>query len=105
MLPQHRKPTSPGEMIRQFILEELHLTQGALAAALGVSRQTVAHLVNGHSRVTAGMALRLGRLTNTSPEMWLGVQQTLDLWEAQRELASTLKTLEPLPGLEQSKTA
>lgn len=31
------------------------------------------------------MAMRLGRLLNTTPKSWLSMQQALDLWELETE--------------------
>jgi addiction module HigA family antidote len=81
MIPEN-KPTHPGEFIREDILEEFGLTQTALAEKLGVSRRTINQLVNEKRGVTADMALRLGRLTNTTPQLWLNLQMAHDLWEA-----------------------
>jgi addiction module HigA family antidote len=84
MIPEN-KPTHPGEFIREDILQEFGLTQTKLAKRLGVSRRTVNQLVNEKRGVTADMALRLGQLTNTTPQLWLNLQMTFDLWEASQE--------------------
>jgi len=83
LIPENR-PTHPGEFIREDILLELNLTQGELAEMLGVSRRSINQLVNEKRSVTADMALRLGKFTNTSPQMWLNLQTAVDLWEASR---------------------
>ena len=38
--------------------------------------------INEKTRITADMALRLGRFTQTSPEMWLNLQLAVELWDA-----------------------
>jgi len=81
LIPENR-PTHPGEFIREDILIELNLTQAELAEKLGVSRRSINQLVNEKRSVTADMALRLGKFTNTSPQMWLNLQTAVDLWEA-----------------------
>lgn len=60
-------------------LAELKLTQQTLANALDVSLLTANQLCNGHRRVTADMALRLGTAFNTSPAWWLKHQAQQDL--------------------------
>jgi addiction module HigA family antidote len=47
-----------------------------------VSRKTINEIVNGKRGITAEMALRLGMFTRTSPEMWLNLQNAVDLWDA-----------------------
>lgn len=93
-LPETR-PTHPGVFIREDILEEFDLTQEALAQRLGVSRRSVNQLVNGRRSVTADMALRLGKFTNTSPQLWLNLQAAVDLWDA-RQTAVSLEPIEPI---------
>lgn len=81
MIPQNR-PSHPGEFIREYILDEFDLTQEQLALRLGVERKTISWLVNGKGKMSAAMAWRLGKFTNTTPQMWINLQTTLDLWEA-----------------------
>lgn len=35
--------------------------------------------------MTPDMAIRLGRLLGNGPEIWLRMQQTLELWKLERE--------------------
>ena len=57
------------------------MTQAEFAKRLGVSRLTVSELINEKRAVSPDMAMRLGRLLGNGPEIWLRMQQTLDLWE------------------------
>ncbi len=75
-----RRPTHPGEILREDVLPALGLTQGELARRLGVSRLTVSELLREKRGVSPDMALRLARLLNTTPESWLNMQQAVDLW-------------------------
>ena len=84
MLPKKR-PSIPGEFIKEDILKEFSQTQDELAHRLGVSRRTVNELVNGKRGLTADIAVRLAKLTNTSSEMWMNLQTSLELWEAARD--------------------
>ncbi len=81
MIPKYR-PTHPGEFIKEDILNEFGLTQAQLAEALGVSYHNINQLVNEKCHLTADMALRLSRFTQTTPEMWLNLQLAIDLWDA-----------------------
>lgn len=81
MIPKNR-PTPPGEFIKEDILKELGITQVQLADSLGVSYQTLNQVINEKNRLTADMALRLSRFTQTSPEMWLNLQFAVELWDA-----------------------
>lgn len=50
------------------------------ARRLGATRATLSRIRNGHSAISANMAVRLGLLLGTSPELWLGMQSSYDLW-------------------------
>jgi addiction module HigA family antidote len=86
MLPTHRPPTTPGEMLREEFLAPSKLSQEALARRLGVTFQTVSRIVNGHQRITADMAVLLGRELGTTAEFWMNAQTDLDLWRARKKL-------------------
>ena len=75
-----RKPTHPGELLREDILPSLNMTQTEFAKRLGVSRLSVSELLLEKRALSADMAVRVGRLTNTTPESWLRMQEALELW-------------------------
>ena len=79
-----RKPTHPGALLRQDVLPELKITQQEFADRLGVSRRTVSEVLLERRSITPDMAIRLGKLLNTTPESWLRMQQALDLWQLQQ---------------------
>jgi addiction module HigA family antidote len=79
-----RRPTHPGEILREDVLPALKMTQGEFAERLGVSRLTVSELLRERRALSADMAVRIGRLTNTTPESWLHMQAAFDLWQLER---------------------
>jgi addiction module HigA family antidote len=81
--PQHRRPITPGEVLREDFIEPLQLTQGELAEAHDVDRTTINEIVNNRRSITPEMALRLGHAFRTSPEYWLNLQLAVDLYDAQ----------------------
>lgn len=76
-----RRPTHPGETLREDMLPALGMTQGELARRLGVSRLSVSELLHEKRALSADMAVRVARLTSTTPESWLRMQAAVDLWE------------------------
>lgn len=94
--PLERPPTSPGEFIVEDILHEYGLTQGELAAAIGVSRRTISQIIHAQRGVSADMALRLARYTGGTPEFWLNVQMSCDLWRAAHTAQAELNKIKPL---------
>lgn len=77
-----RRPTHPGEMLREEFLPEFSLSVAAFAERLAVSRQTANELVHERRSVTPEMALRLARLFSTSPQYWMNMQRNVDLWNS-----------------------
>jgi addiction module HigA family antidote len=76
-----RRPTHPGEILREDVLPALAMTQAAFAQRLGVSRLSVSDLLHGKRAMTPEMAARVAKLLNTTPESWLRMQEAVDLWE------------------------
>ena len=88
-------PVTPGEVLRKRVLNQ-KITRERLANAMKVSRFTINQIINGRRAITAETALRLARVTSTSPDLWLNLQRRLDLYQASLELASELENLEVL---------
>ena len=82
MLMTKRKPAGIGEILTEEFMRPMDLTQGALAAAMGVPRKHVNELCNARRSITAPTALILARVFGNSPEFWLNVQRRTDLWNA-----------------------
>lgn len=79
-----RKPTHPGEVLREDVLKPLGLTVTEAARRLGVARKTLSAVINCRASVSPEMAVRVGLATKTSPESWLLMQAKLDLWYAEQ---------------------
>lgn len=91
MLPTNREPASPGEILREEYLEPMGMTQQQLAEALRVSVQTVNLLINGKRAITADTALGLADVFETTPEFWMNLQTSVDLWAAMRRRTAAHK--------------
>ena len=63
-----RRPASVGEILIEEFIKPLALTQGALAAAMGVPRKHVNELCNDRRAVTAPTALILARVFGNMPD-------------------------------------
>lgn len=96
-----RRPTHPGEMLREDFLPDYGLTVASLAKAIGVSRQSINELLRERRKVSPEMALRLARLFGNSPEFWLNAQRTLDLWEAAQAIQQDVIRIKPLTSAQQ----
>lgn len=77
-------PPHPGEFITSIYLEPNDVSGRELAAKLNVAASTLSRVLNGASRVTPDMALRLSKVLGRSPESWLAMQDNHDLWLARQ---------------------
>lgn len=91
-----RKPTHPGEMLREDFMPDYDLTVAGLAESLGVSRQSVNELLRERRAVSPEMALRLARLFGNSPEFWLNAQRAVDLWAVEQSVKADVERIKPL---------
>lgn len=92
----NRRPTHPGEMLREDFIPDYELTVSRLAEAIGVSRQSVNELLRERRAVSPDMALRLARLFGNSPEFWLNAQRAVDLWDTAEAIKKDVSRIKPL---------
>ncbi len=91
-----RRPTHPGELLREETLPAAGLSQSKLADRLGVPRRTVSELIRERRSVTPDLAHRLSRLFNTTPEFWLRLQEAVDIWDSLQANQKEYDRLKPL---------
>ena len=80
----HRKPTHPGEVLREDVIMPLGLTVTEAAKRLCVTQKTLSALLNCNVYLSPEMAVRISKATRTTPESWLYMQAKLDLWDAEQ---------------------
>ncbi len=79
-------PPHPGEFITAVYLEPNSLSGRELAAKLGVAPSTLNRVLTGASGVSPEMALRLSKCLGRTPESWLAMQHSHDLWRARQQV-------------------
>ncbi len=77
-----KNPPHPGGIVRRQCLEPLGLSVTRAAAGLGVTRQALSELLNGHTGISVEMAIRLSKAFGSTAETWLGMQMAYDLQRA-----------------------
>jgi len=92
-MSRRRRPTRPGEILREEFLIPLGMTQKQLADHLACDVKVVNRIINGRSSLTAEMALKLGATFRTTPEFWLNAQKAVDLHRAAERLPRLPKPL------------
>ncbi len=74
----HLTPIHPGTVL-QDELEEIGVSQSALAAHIGVLPKTINEICNGKRGISAAMAWKLSRAVGSSPLFWMNLQNNWEL--------------------------
>jgi len=81
-----RRPTHPGELLRDDILPAVGMGKSEFAAALGISRQHLYDILNEKKPVSPETAARLGKAFGDGAAVWLRMQALHDAWLAERSV-------------------
>ncbi len=95
MRKTERCPVSVGEMLKIEFLEPMDITSKTLSEAIGVHRNTVSNLLNG-GILTAPLAIKLAAAFGNTPEFWLNIQHSVDLWDTRNRYQDEAKLVKPL---------
>ncbi len=66
MLPRHRRPTPPGEILQYEFGEPLGLTPKELAAAPGITGVRLSAIIRGRRAISSDTAVRLAQFFDTT---------------------------------------
>ena len=77
-------PPHPGEFIEATYVEPFNLSVRFLATQLDVAASTLSRIIKCQSGISPEMALRLSKALGRSPESWLSMQDSYDLWVAKK---------------------
>lgn len=92
MKKQHVTPIHPGEVLKDE-LENLNLTQSALAEHIGVLPKTINEICRGKRGISAEMAIKFARALGASPQFWLNLQNN---WELSQFKEKDYEDIEPI---------
>ena len=82
--------------MREIIEEHVLLSVTEAARRMGISRQALHAVLRGQSAVSADMALRFAQLVGGRAELFLRMQENLDLWVARQRLGRRLARIAPV---------
>lgn len=85
-----------GEILKYEFLDELGISQNALAHAIKVPPNRIHSIVKGNRSITADTDLRLCRYFGLSEGYFLRLQNSYELMEARRKLGEKLTSIIPL---------
>jgi addiction module HigA family antidote len=94
-------PVHPGDVLREDFMKPLEMSAYAVAKAIGATPIAISEIIRRKRAVSAEMAIKLGRLFNVSPELWMGIQADYDLEIARyRSEAAIFRRVHPLKRIE-----
>lgn len=92
-----RKPSHPGEILKELWLQELGYGQSEFAellvvAAKGAVKKSTMQtklneVINGKRAMSADFAVLISKVLKTNPKMWMNLQIELDIWAAEEQVA------------------
>jgi addiction module HigA family antidote len=91
---RNRAPTHPGELLREVTLPATGESVMSASKKLGVSRQLLHRILAAQAPITPEMALRLGKFCGNGPNLWLAMQNSYDLWHAEKAMKKTIAKIE-----------
>ncbi len=92
MKTTHITPIHPGSVL-QDELEEIGITQTALANHIGVLPKTINEICNIKRGISAEMAVKLSKALGGTPQFWLNLQNN---WELSRVNYDKLKKIKQI---------
>jgi len=90
-----RKPTHPGEILKEEFLYPLGISQTQLAEAIGTTFRTVNEIINERRNLSSEMAVKLAKYFSTSIELWLNLQNQYDIYRISKSKSRQLKRIKP----------
>lgn len=91
----------PGDVLREDFMKPMNLSAYAVAKAIGATPIAISQICRRRRGISAEMALKLGRLFQVSPELWMGIQADYDLEIARLRCAKRIeRDVHPLPELQ-----
>ncbi|MGC1388040.1 MAG: HigA family addiction module antitoxin [Steroidobacteraceae bacterium] len=81
---QPANPFHPGEILPEEFLQPGKITQAAFARRIGWKKARLNEFVRGKRGVTADAALDLGKALGTSARLWMNLQSSWDLSQAEK---------------------
>jgi antitoxin HigA-1 len=89
------KNPHPGDILKYEFLDEIGMSQNALAKAIGVPANRIHAIVNGTRDITADTDLRLCRFFRLSEGFFQRLQILYDTREAKRKISTQVAKIRP----------
>lgn len=96
------QPSYPALILKEDILPALGLSITKAAVQLGIARNTLSRVLNGHAGISPEMASRIGKWLGVEngdrADLWLAEQAYYYLWQARNKFQAIVKPADILPA-------
>lgn len=82
----------PGEVLEE-LLNELGITQSALASNIAVTQSYISDIINGKRNMTAVMAYKLEAAVGLSADTWMMLQKNWELAQVDEQVAKGVRKM------------
>lgn len=89
-------PLSPGQVLKEKLLDGMQLSQAQLARAIGISCPRLNMILKGRCQISAEIALRIERVFDISPQYWLRIRNEFELFGERQRMSDELDRLRKL---------
>lgn len=90
-----RKPTHPGEVLKEDFVKPRGLSQTRAAKKLNTTFRTMNEIINEKRNISPEMAIKLSRYFGTSAELWLNLQNQYDLYRIRTKKPGIVEGIKP----------
>lgn len=85
----------PGEILKHEFLEEIGMSQNALAKEISVPPNRIHAIINGNRGITADTDLRLCKFFSLSDGYFLRIQNDYEIMETKRNILNNINSITP----------
>ncbi len=86
MVPKRRRPTAPGEILKEDFMAPLGMSTTQLAEKLQWPEKKAEDLLKGKEGINEETAALISTAFETSPDLWLRLERAYRQWEVTRRL-------------------
>lgn len=87
-------PAHPGEVLKD-LLEGMPMTVTDFAAHIGISRNNLSRILNGHAGITPAVSIRVAEAFGQPDlDIWFKMQAAHDFWQAAQAKRKSVKPLQ-----------
>jgi addiction module HigA family antidote len=93
MMEIERKPTHPGEVLREIVFPSLDTNISKAARDMQMSRQLLHGILREEKNISPESAVKIGKYIGNGAGLWLRMQTTYDLYVAERSMQKIVSAI------------